>query len=102
MLYCIKRKISGTFLSTNGNRSKPAIMVFRNQNNAKNIMRFYKETSNKLQQEISVEKVNILELTRMCKNVALDISIIDENITFILKPDEEYIKVLNRSFTYPI
>lgn len=102
MFYCIKRKISGTFLSTQGNRPKPAIVVFRKQENARNIMRFYKDCNlNKKQQEITIEKVNLLELARMCKNVALDVTIIDDSVIFNLRPDEEYLSVLNRSFTYP-
>lgn len=100
MFYCIKRNISGTYLSTQGNRPKPAIVVFRNPKNARNIMRFYKECNqNKKQQEMLVEKVNIIELAGMCKNVALDLTIIDDSVVFNLKPGEDYLHVLNKTFT---
>lgn len=102
MIYCIKRKISGTYLSVGGDKSKPHVMAFRELSNAKRIVHFYKQCEGlRPQQEIIIEKTSTLAMTRICANVALDLTIMDEDVHFDLKPDEEYLSVLNRSFNKP-
>jgi hypothetical protein len=100
MLYCIKRKISGTFLSTQGNRTRPAIMTFKTKENARNMLMFYKNCSkhNEKHQPIIIEKINPSTLAQMCNNVALDFAIMDENVFFKLAPNEKYIEILNRAY----
>ena len=104
MLYCIKRQFSGTFLSTQGNRRRPAILTFKNKDNAVNVLRFYKDSEIRLQQPIVIEKICPETLAEMCKNVALDFAIMDEPdcIVYKLAPDERYLEILNRAYSINI
>lgn len=100
MIYCIKRKISGTYLSSvSSSKSKPHVLAFRELANAKKLIHFYKECEgHRPHQEIVIELTSTLAMTRICSNVALNLTIVDEDMHFYLEPDGEYLAVLARAY----
>jgi len=96
MLYFIRSK--GAFLSACGNRGKKTVLGFRNVQNAIDIMQFYSECENT--SGLMIQKINASSMINMCKNSALDLSIIDsdDSCTYCLEPDKHYIETLTRTF----
>lgn len=103
MIYCIKRKASGTFITVQGNRPKPAVLGFRDRQSAQNILRFYRQLETRIDQEIIVDKVDLSTMIKMCTNTSLDICVMgkgkDEGMTFVLKPDDNYRDVLDLCYS---
>lgn len=99
MIFCIKRKPSGTFITVQGDRPKPAILGFKDRVAAQNMLRFYRQLETRLGQEVIVDKVDLSSLIKMCSNTALDICILDREqhscMTFNLKPDDNYRNILD-------
>ena len=102
-MYCIKHNSSNTFLSTQGNRTKPAILAFTKKQNARNIQTIHRQFTNigSLQTTTTIVSINTKMLIDICTNVHLDIVVIDleeEIVDIALNPNENYINMLNRSF----
>ena len=85
-LHCIRRKVTGVFLSVHANRDRPAIVAFRHANNAKGFNKVYYQFHNP-KQEVVVNSFTEIELLSMFKNSHLDVAIIDEATTLTLLAD---------------
>jgi len=98
-VYCLRRTISGTFLSVHANRSKPAIIAFKSLNNARNIKHFHSQLE-KPRQEVVIATYTKESLVAMCQNAYLDIEILDDDITITLEADPRArLELLTRAYT---
>ena len=100
-IHCFRRKITGTFLSVQSNRVKPAILAFRNIDNARNMKRFYYQLENP-KQDVVISTFTEESLVKMCQDVHLDIEIIDESKLISLDAPTSKancINILDRAFS---
>lgn len=102
MIYCIKRRVTGTFITVQGNRPRPAILGFKDRVAAQNMLRVYRQFETRLGQEIIVDQVDLSALIKVCSNTALDICVLDhdKDHTFNLKPDDNYRDILDICYKF--
>ena len=96
MIYVIKTNHG--YLSTHGNRGKKTLLAFKEMKNAINMMHFYCECETKHQDIMMIEKTYASVMIKNCKNSALDMTIMDNNISYCLEPGFDYLKSLQCAY----
>jgi hypothetical protein len=100
-MYCIRRTITGTFLSVQGQRTKPAILAFKSIHNAQNILCFHYQLENP-KQRLTIVPYTKDALIAMCENAHLDIEILDQDTSITFEPTPaSMIETLNRAYQKP-
>jgi len=82
----LRRQVTGTFLTVQANRERPAIIAFRFMKNAKMVKSIYCQME-KPKQEVIIYTYTEHAMASMLKNSHLDIDIIDESITITFDAD---------------
>lgn len=96
MIYCIKTNHG--YMVAQGNRGKKTLLAFKEIKNARSVIHLYCECEKKQTDVIMIEKTTASSIIKLCKNTALDMTIMDGDISYCLEPDADYIETLRCAY----